>query len=533
MKKLIAMLVYALMVVPLMLTGPGAGFAQNGKKVLIEGRPSDCVTLDPTNAADNASWRVARQMYECLVGFKPGSFDPAPSLATSWMTSPDGKTWTFTLRKGVKFHDGTDFNADAVVFNIERWWDSSHPYHTGKFPNVPSFFGGFKGSENSIIKDVKAIDNSHVQIELNKVFPAFLAFLGDPTTSIISPDAIKKYGDKIGQNPVGTGPFVFQEWKHNDNIALVKNPKYWQSGLPKLDKLLFKVIPDNSARLIALQSGEIDFMATLNPSDLEAVTGNSDLQLISRPPINCAFFFLNTSKPPFDNVKVRQAINMAVNRQGIIDAFYNGKGIPAKSALSPSSWAYNAEMKPYEYNLDAAKKLLAEAGYPDGLTFELSIRPEARPYLPQPTKVAESIQADLAKIGVKVKILSFEGATYAQKVYNADHQMTAWGTGGNDPDPGPLLINYFSTLYTTPPKAKNSSLYMNDKVTDLLVKGQNTVDMTERARLFQEAQQIIRDDAPIVPLIHSSSLMAAAKFVKNYIPYTDYYELYVNVDIQK
>lgn len=558
MKKRITMLLCTLMAVSLTLAGcSGASNAPSGEstgqavesvsqggdassqaasqeeKLLIEGRSSDSATLDPFNATDIASWRVSRQIYDNLVGFEPGSFNVAPSLATAWTTSDDGKTWTFTLAEGVQFHDGTDFNADAVVFNIERWWDESHPYHNGTFANVTSFYGGFKGDPNCVIQDVQAVDEYTVQITLNSVFPALLTHLSDPTSGIISPAAIEKYGEAIGQNPVGTGPFMFREWKPNDSITLVKNPNYWQSGLPKLDTLIFKVIPDNTARLIALQSGEIDLMDSLNPSDIDTVTGDGNLQIIARPPINCGFFWFNTTKPPFDNVKVRQAVSMAVNKQGIINALFNGKGIPAKSILSPSSWAYNAEMEDYPYDPEGAKALLAEAGYPDGLSTELWVRGEARAYFPQPLKIAQSMQADLAEIGIKVEIVTYEGATYSNKVYGAEFTMASWGTNGNDPDPGRQLDLYFNKIYTKTDVASNAARYVNDEVSELLTQAQSILDRDERASMYRKAQQIIHDEAPILPMTHSESQIAAASYVTGYIPFTDYFELYALVDIQK
>jgi len=507
--------------------------APQAKKVLIEGRPSDSSSLDPMAVTENATWRATRQIYDTLVGFKEASFEPVPSLATSWTTSADGKVWTLSLAKGVKFHDGTDFDADAVVFNVMRWWDASNPYHLGKFPNVESFYGGFKGNPNSVIQDVKATDANTVVFTLTSVFPEFLFRLSDPTAGIISPAAIKKYADTIGKHPVGTGPFMFQEWLPNDSITLVKNPNYWKSGLPKLDRLIFKVIPDNTARLTALQSGEIDLMDGLSPSDAATVKGNGKLQLITRPAINAGFFWFNMTKAPFDNVKVRQAISMAINKKALIKAFYNDYAVPAEAILTPYSWAYNSKIQDYEYNPGAAKALLAEAGYRDGFSMDLLVRSESRPYFPDPLKIAQSMQADLAAIGIKANIVTSEGTTYSNKVYNGDFAMAAWGTGGNDPDPGLALDHYFDKIYAKTTPATNSARYVNDRVSELLSQAERILDTKQRAAMYQEAQQIIRDEAPILPMVHSNSLMAAASYVKNYIAFTDYFELYHNVDIVK
>lgn len=504
----------------------------SGEKVLIEGRASDSVTLDPFNATDIASWRVARQIYDTLVGYETGTFAPTPGLASEWTVSDDGLIYTFTLREDVKFHDGTDFDANAVVFNIERWWDPNNEYHQGEFANVVSFFGGFKGDEGCIIDDVKATGDYEVQITLNQVYPAFLARLTDPSTAIISPEAIKTYGEEIGRNPVGTGPFVFESWTPNDNITLTKNENYWD-GAPKLDKVIFKVIPDNTARLIALQSGEIDIMDSLNTSDYETVLNNDGLQIIERPAINCGFYWFNTTQAPFDNVKVRQAICMAVDKQGIIDSIYNGLAIPAKSVLSPSSWAYNEEMEDYPFDPTAAKELLAEAGYPDGFDMVLTVRGEARAYFPQPQKLAEAIQANLADIGINVTIESYEGTTYTSLVYGGDFSMASWGTGGSDPDPALAINHYFNKTAAEGERATNSARWVNDEASALLTEAQNITDQEQRAEMYCEVQQIIHDEAVILPIVHVRAMLAAADYVTGYVAFTDYYESYAQVDIQR
>ena len=536
MKKIIATLLCTTMVL-VMLVGCNGETAANSsaasrEKILIEGRASDSVTLDPFNATDIASWRVARQIYDTLVGYETGTFAPIAGLATEWTVSDDNLVYTFALREGVKFHDGTDFNAEAVVFNIERWWDASNEYHQGEFANVVSFFGGFKGDEGCIIENVEATGDYEVQITLNTVYPAFLARLTDPSTAIISPDAIKKYGAEIGQNPVGTGPFVFESWTPNDNITLTKNADYWD-GTPKLDKVIFKVIPDNTARLIALQSGEIDIMDSLNTSDYETALNDSGLQVIERPAINCGFYWFNTNRAPFDNVKVRQAICMAVDKEGIINSIYNGLAIPAKSVLSPSSWAYNEEMEDYPFDPEAAKTLLAEAGYPDGFDMVLTVRGEARAYFPQPQKLAEAIQANLADIGINVTIESYEGTTYTSLVYSGDFSMASWGTGGSDPDPALAINHYFNKTAADGERATNSARWVNDKASELLTNAQSITDQEQRAEMYREAQQIIHDEAVILPVVHVRAMLAAAKYVTGYVGFTDYYESYAKVDIQK
>jgi peptide/nickel transport system substrate-binding protein len=494
--------------------------AQKGG-TLIFARGGDSTTLDPQNSTEGETTRVTQNIYDTLVEYKKDSTEIEPALATQWESSPDGKTWTFTLREGVKFHDGTEFNADAVKFNFDRMMDEKNPYHVGgNFDYFPSMFGAFKGQPGAVIKDVKVLDKYKVQFILNQPQAPFLANIAMAFFAIESPEAIKKYKDKIGEHPVGTGPYKFVEgsWKRNDTITVEKNKDYW-GGEPKLDKIIFKVIPDNTARLTALKSGEVDLVDGLNPSDATTIEADKNLTLYKRPSMNVGYLSFNTEKKPFDNPKVRQALSMAVNKSGLVEAFYSGLAVPAKNALPPSIWGYNDNVKDYEYNLDKAKKLLAEAGYPNGFETDFWAMPVSRPYMPQPQKIAESIQADFAKIGVKTKIVSMEWATYLKKTKNGEHSMALLGWTGDNGDPDNFLYVLLDKDNAKPPAAQNISLYKNDKVHELLIKAQTTPDQKVREDLYKQAEQIIHDDAPMVPLVHSTPILASSSKVKGYVPH--------------
>ncbi|MEX2105111.1 MAG: ABC transporter substrate-binding protein, partial [Bacilli bacterium] len=406
-------------------TGPDGG-------TFIFGRGGDSVSLDPANATDGESFKVTKNVFDTLVNYEDDSTAIVPGLATEWNGSEDGLTWTFTLRKGVKFHDGTDLTADSVVFNFNRWMDKDHEFHQGDFPYYGYMFGGYKGDEGQVIKEVKAVNETTV--EFNLYFPQapFLSNIAMSPFGIASPEAIKKHGEKFGENPVGSGPFKFVEWKKNDSITIEKNADYWQKGLPKLDKVVFRSIPDNTARYTALKAGEIDLMDGLNPEDAESVKNDSKLQLTLRPSMNVGYLAFNTEKEPFNDKRVRQALNMVVDKQKIIDAFFGGLAEPAKNPLPPSLWGYNDSIKDYELDIEKAKKLLADAGYPNGFETELWAMPVPRPYMPNGQKVAEVMQADFAKIGVKVEIVSHEWATYLEKTGNGEHTMAMLGWTGDN-----------------------------------------------------------------------------------------------------
>ncbi|REJ26206.1 ABC transporter substrate-binding protein [Caldibacillus debilis] len=492
----------------------GTGKPEKGG-TLIFGRGADAVSLDPINVTDGESIRVTYNIFETLFEYD-ADLNIKPRLATSYETSEDGLTWTIHLRKGVKFHDGTDFNADAVVFNFERWMDPNNPYHDGDFTYYTFLYGGFKGDENHKIVHVKALDDYTVEIRLKEKIAPFLSYLAIPMFGISSPEAIKKYDDKYGEHPVGTGPFKFESWDRNDKIVLTKNENYYEEGKPYLDQLIFRVIPDNSARLSALKSGDIDIMDGLNPDDKNAAESDQNLDFVKRPSFNISYLAFNTEKAPFNDVKVRQAINMAINKQGIIDAFFNGLAEPAKNPLPPVLWGYNDGIPGYSYDPEKAKQLLAEAGYPDGFKTELWAMSNPRPYLPQPLKVAEAIQADLKKVGIEAEIKTFEWATYLDKVKNGEHPMALFGWTGVLADPDNFLYPNLSKTNTKKP-ANNIAFYKSDELTGLLEKARVTIDQKERIELYQKAQEIVFRDAPWVLLAHTAPPLAKAKYVKGFV----------------
>ncbi|MBA9025594.1 ABC transporter substrate-binding protein [Peribacillus huizhouensis] len=481
---------------------------------LIYGRGADSIGLDPINVTDGESIRVTHNIFETLFVYDD-KLELQPKLAESYKVSEDGLTWTLTLKQGVKFQDGTDFNADAVVFNFERWMDPANPYHKGDFPYYPFLYGGFKGDPNHKIASVKAVDASTVEITLTEKTAPFISYLAIPMFGIASPDAIKKYGDKFYEHPVGTGPFKFESWSRNDKVVLKKNENYYVDGQPYLDEMIFRVIPDNSSRLTALQSGEVDIIDGLNPDDADTIKANSQLSLIERPSFNTGFMVFNTQMAPFDNVKVRQAINMAINKKELIDAFYNGYAEVAKNPFPSSLWGYNDEIEDYKYDVEAAKKLLAEAGFPDGFKTELWTMSNPRPYLPQPLKIAEAMQANLKAIGIDAEIKTYEWATYLQKTGEGEHPMALYGWTGVMADPDNFLFPNLSNTNIEKP-ASNRAFYNNEEFTKLLQQARVTFEQEERIKLYKQAQEIFHQDAPWVTIGHTTPPMGLAGYVQGF-----------------
>ncbi len=530
-KLVVAFLVIAALMVNIVGCGGGketenkASEGKGNDKVFVFARSGDASGLDPINVTDGESLYVTQQIFDTLLDYEEDSTEVKPALATEWENSKDGKEWTLKLRKDVKFHDGTPFNAEAVKFNFDRWRDEKNPYHQGDFAYYTAMFSGFPG----VIKDVVVVDEYTVKFVLTKPMAPFLANLAMATFGMSSPEAIKKYGEDYFKNPVGTGPFKFVKWEKDQQVVVEKNPEYWGQKA-KVDRIVFRTIPDNSARLLELKAGTIDAMIGLNPDDIQTVKDDSNLQLMLRPSMNVGYLAMNMEKKPLDNVKVRQAINYAVNKQAIIDAFYGGLAKPAKNPLPPSLWGYNDNVKGYEYDPAKAKALLAEAGFPNGFKTTLWAMPVARDYMPQPKEIGQAIQQDLAKVGIDAKIVTYDWTTYIQKGEKGEHDLYLFGWTGDNGDPDNFLFYLLDKTNTVKGSAGNVSFYRDDRVSALLTEAQQESDQAKRAKLYEQAQVLVSEHAPWVPLVHSTPPIAAKKSITGWLPHATGTECFVSLD---
>lgn len=518
-------LLVLLLVLSSALAGCGKKSSGGSGDTLVFGRGGDSTSLDPSRVTEGETFKVTVNVYETLLNFGEQDTSIQPGLAKEWKTD-DGLTYTFILEEGVKFHDGTDFNAEAVVKNFERWANGD----ADRFPYYNSMFGGFKGDEGHVIESVVADGNHTVLITLKRPQAPFLKNIAMSMFAIASPDAFEKGDDQFERNPVGTGPFKFVEWKANETITLEKFGDYWQKGLPKLNKVIFKSIPDNSARLNALIAGEIDLADGINPADGEMIEDNKDLQLIKRPSMNVGYLGLTVTREPFNKKEVRQAMNHAIDKETIINSFFEGQANIAKNPMPPSISGYNDDIEGYAYDPKKAKELLAKAGYPDGFEMELWAMPVPRPYMPDGAKVAEVIQSNLADIGIKAKIVTYDWPTYLDKASKgeADAFMLGWTGDNGDAD------NFLYVLLDEDNIGSNNYTYFkNSKMHDLFIEAQTEVDEKKRIALYEEAQEIIHDEAPWVPLAHSTPLLAASKGVTGFVPHPTGSDLLANVELKK
>lgn len=495
------------------------------EKVLIFGRGGDSVSLDPITVTDGESFKVTKNIFDTLVNFGAQDTEIEPGLASEYTAAEDGLTYTFQLEEGVTFHDGTDFNAEAVVANFDRWAAGD----ADQFPYYGSMFGGFGDEEGHVIESVEATGDYEVTMTLKRPMAPFLKNLAMSPFGIASPTAFEEQGDAFGDNPVGTGPFKFVEWNRNDTIRIEKFDDYWVEGEPKLDEVVFRAIPDNSGRLNALLAGEIDLADGINPSDAETIESDDGLQLYERPSMNVGYLGLTTTREPFDDPKVRQAMNHAIDRQAIVDAFFEGRGEVAKNPLPPVISGYNDAIEGYDYDPEKAKALLEEAGLGDGFEMELWAMPVPRPYMPDGQKVAEAIQSDLAEVGITAEIVSYEWATYLEKAANGEADAFLLGWTGDNGDADNFL---YVLLDQDNIGSNNYTYYENQELHDILIEAQTEVDEEVRNELYAEAQEIIHEDAPWVPLAHSTPLLAGGSNVVNFQPHPTGSDKLAEVDLE-
>ncbi|MBL0690959.1 MAG: ABC transporter substrate-binding protein [SAR324 cluster bacterium] len=460
---------------------------------------------------------AGRTIYNRLVEFKNGTTEVQPGLAESWSVSNGGKTYTFKLRKGVKFHSNKsftptrDFNADDVLFTFNRMWDKEHPYHRVS-GGTYEYFKGM--SMHSLLKSITKKGDYTVIFNLNSVEAPFVANLAMEFASIASAeyaDSLMKSGnkEKIDREPIGTGPFYLVQYQKDSTIRYKAFDSYWK-GRAKIDNLIFAITPNASVRLQKVKAGECHVMPFPNPSDIENIKKDKRINLLSQQGLNVGYLAYNTEKKPFDNPKVRKALNMAIDKAAIIKAVYQGAGVAAKNPIPPTIWSYNDSIVDDPYDPVAAKKMLIKEGVTD-LETNIWAMPVQRPYNPNARRIGELIQQDWKKVGVDAKIVSFEWGEYLKKAKSGEHDTVQLGWTGDNGDPD----NFLAVLLGCD-AAKNGSNYArwcNEDFEALIQKAKKTTSIKERTKLYEQAQVIFKKEAPWFTIAHSVVFLPVRKEV--------------------
>jgi peptide/nickel transport system substrate-binding protein len=489
---------------------------------LVVGMVAEPTSLDPGQLTDINSMKLLGALYDTLVRFKPNSFDLAPSLATSWDVSSDLMTYTFKLRSGVKFHDGTDFNADAVKFTYDRLLDPNHPYaDTGPFPFAPGYYGS--------IGQTTVIDPMTVQFHLKRPDSSLIDAFTLNTGRIVSPQAVMTSRKNFAQNPVGTGPFRFVGWDHDVRISLTANPDYWD-GAPSLSQLVFRPLPDEQTRITEFLSGGVDVIFDVPPDNIDQVQNLSTASFVAQPGPHVWWVTLNTQKPPFDNLLVRQAANFAVNKDALTADILKGTGTPAVGPIPPAiTWAYTDQVTKYAYDPDRARALLQQSGVlmPINVTFWVT---ESGSGMQSPKTMGTAIQADLAAVGINAQIQTFEWGAFLNK-YGAglgdEAGMAELSWMFDSGDPAHMLPN---NLYgpSCSPKGFNGGCYQNPDVDQLIDQAVKIADRDQRGAIYRQVQGLVADTAPWIFVDNQIQNMAQASRVSGLQLHPSFYMTYLN-----
>ncbi len=485
--------------------------ASTSGSTLVMARAGDSVGLDLARHDDGESLSIGVNILETLVRFKSGTTEIEPSLATAWKISKDGLTYTFDLRKDVQFHDGTPFNADAVVFSFERQMNKNHPAYASGAP--------YKYWENmgmsSIVKEVKKIDDHQITITLHTPNAPFLANMAMQFMSIVSPTALLKTQKAFDQQPVGTGPFTLKSWKKDDQMELEAFSAYWGEK-PKVSRVIIRVIPDAQVRMLELKRGSVHMMTYPNPSDIAQMEQDSNLKVLKSEGLNVGYMAFNMKKPPLDKLEVRQAISHAIDRGRIIKEIFQGMGTQAKNPIPPMLLGYANNVADTQYDPEKAKALLQKAGLKNLPKLQLWAMPVARDYNPNAKKMAEFIQADLQRVGIPTEIVSYDWGTYLDKIGKGEHDLVLIGWTGDNGDPDNFLMTLWSKDSADQVPTNNYAYYRSELVTNWLKEAQRISDLNQRATLYEKVQVQMANDRPMLPIAHSLNVMPVRAEVSGY-----------------
>ncbi len=484
------------------------------ERVLVHARGHDAITLDPANADEGESVKAVVNLFEGLVEYEDSTTSIRPCLATTWTASPDGLTWTFALRAGVRFHDGTPLTPESVVFSFARQYDAGHPHHQGEFIYWNDMYQDVvsvevvEGASGPAATATTASAPAHggtVRFRLRQPYAPFLSNLAMFTASIVAPSGFATHGEESYRHPVGTGPFRFRRWEPGERLVLERNPDYWREGA-KVDRLVFVPVADNTLRLLQVEKAAVQVADEPNPHDLGRIAGRDDVALVQAPGMNVAYLAMNNGKPPFDDVRVRRAVACAIDRAEVARRLYHGAATPAKGMLPPTLWGHEPDSAPPGPDLALGQELMRAAGHGSGIDTELWFMDNPRPYMPQPRALAEYLANVLPAVGVRVRLQEFEWGAYLEKLQHGEHSMALIGWTGDNGDPDNFLYVLLDKENARPGSASNYAFYQGEEVHRLLVAARAEPLEARRAELYRAVDRILDAEVPVLPLVHTDQL---------------------------
>jgi peptide/nickel transport system substrate-binding protein len=484
--------------------------------VLVVARVKDAVSLDPAQSSDGMSLNVTREIVKGLVQFKQGTFDIEPAIAESWSVGSGGRSWTFTIKPGLKFSDGTPVDAQAVKFNFDRWRLISNPYHSSfSYPYYISEFGGFPG----LIEDVRAADSRTVVFTLARPFAPFLHDLALPSFGIGSPTAIRNDLAGFSLHPVGWGPYTLVEWVKNDRIVLRANPSY--PVKPTYQKVVIRDIAEPGAGVRAMMDTTVDVLTDPGPSGAAQLADTPGVTVYYQPANNSAYLAMNLDRKPFGKLAVRKAVAYALDVHAIVKQFFPSGAEVADNWTPPGMSGENRNVKAYREDDKRARTLLASAGLRNGFKTELFYPAIPRPYMPDPQGVAKEVVIQLHRVGIDAKLEPYDWSVFLEKIHNGEHSMVLTGWSGDNGDPDNFLYTLLDRDSARRPNALNYSFWRDEAYHQLMLEGQATSDPAQRALIYERANAMVHDMVPSVPIVHSAVPVAMRTSIAGYIPSPD------------
>lgn len=468
---------------------------------VIYGKNGPPVTLDPAFVEETESSIIVGNLFEGLIIQRAGKIALDPGLAKSWKISLDGRTYTFNLKTGLTFHDGTPFNAQSVIFTFERQKSGGEGESSSGYALWKNF------NMDNIFQSIEAINDSTVKIVLQKADATFLNILSLNFLAIVSPAAVQKYGSEFSKNPVGTGPFKFVSWDADGSVRTAAFDGYWH-GRPYLDTVIFRPVPDPHERWLALKSGVINMMGLPTQKDLADIEKTPGVKVTKQPGMNVAYVGMNMRKKPFDNPKVREAIVLAINKERIVREVFAQLGSQAKNPVPPTLLGHNDQIQVAPYDPERAKQLLKEAGFPNGFKCKLWGLPLVRDYMPNPPLAAELIINDLKAVGITAEEEKISNwGEFLRRRGRGEHEMSVSGWVGDAPDPHFFFYPLLDKDITKQQSSTNVSFYASEEMHNLIKRGRQTFDPNARADIYKKACEVFNKDFPWVTLAHALTIV--------------------------
>jgi len=491
----------------------GTRYRQRDPGALVVAQATGPLKLDPVRVTDNESIEIGGLLFEGLVRWKPGTTDVAPGLAMRWEVHEGGKRWRFFLRPGVQFHDGTDFDAAAVVFSFERLLDPKHPNAIG--PD-----GRYWRSLMKPVTKVKAVDPLTIDIAVAQPYAPLLGNLA--MFAIVSPTAVRRWGDAFKEHPAGTGPFAFESWSVGEHLVVHRFERYW--GKPAvLERIVFRVVIDARQRLIELESGSVDLATSILPDEQAFVELHPELVLHHTPGNDVSYLAFNMARRgsgSFADVRMRRAAAHAINKEPIVKLAYQGRAVAADGPLPPSQWGYHRPKQRYGFEPARAKQLIDQAvrdgAFDRDVVYKLYAMSTPRPYMAQPERVARFIQAALDQVGIRTELILQPYREHRASLEKGEHDLALFGWIGDTGDPDNFLYVLFHSDNTAG-TAQNLAFYRNPEVDRLLTEAQAATDEGARSRLYRSVQDKLAEDAPWVPIAHSEYVVAGRDEIENVV----------------